>query len=172
MNWIKWGLLVYATLAAKTVLGPELQGWEFLPDGVLVIAILALITIEHPLAFAIAGLIGFADGLLWGPKLGSTMLSIVVIGYAFGGIKHWFAMDKLFRSVGVAWFLASAVLLSRTSLLQYLAHRSVDLEAIIVPAVWEGFLTGTAVVAVAYVFDRIGKLYETVFRSSGGAQTA
>lgn len=166
MNAVKWTLLIYLVFAANLVLGPRLAGSDVLPDPVLVLAVLVIVTLESSLAFAVAGLIGLCGDLLWGDRLGTSMFCLSLVGYSLGGIKHWFDIASLTRSVAVSWFLATAFLVSRAFLSHLLDGQSVDLELLLVRATWEGFWCGTAVYFVHLALVRSKERFSLIFHAA------
>ncbi|MFO0948466.1 MAG: rod shape-determining protein MreD [Planctomycetota bacterium] len=167
MTIVKWILLVYVVLASKLVFGSDLAGHEFLPDGMLVLALLALLTIEHPLAFAVAGVIGLVGDLFWGDRLGTSMLCLAVVGYAMGGIRRWFTPENPLRSVTVAWFLAATLLLARAVLIKTIDGGAMNPEDMLIRAAWEGFWCGVAVFGADFLL-RLGQdRWSLIFQAAG-----
>lgn len=167
MTFVKWILLVYVVLAGKLVFGPDVSDHDFLPDGVLVLALLALLTIEHPLAFAVAGIIGLVGDLFWGDRLGTSMLCIAVVGYLMGGIRRWFTPENPIRSVTVAWFLAATLLITRAVLVKTIDGGAMDPENMLIRAAWEGLWCGVAVFGADFLLRLLQERWSLVFQAAG-----
>lgn len=166
MSVIKWSLLVYLVFAINLVFGSELARSDVLPDPILVLAILVIVSVDHSLAFALAAAIGLFGDLLWGVRLGSSMLCLAVVGYSLGGIRHWFETESLTRSISVAWFLGTIVLFGRAVLNLLLDGGSVDLERLLVRAAWEGFWCGIAVYVTHFTLDRCRERFSLIFHTA------
>lgn len=165
MSALGWLALVYAVLAAKLVLGPRMPESDFMPDPILVLAILSLVTIEHPLAFAIAGAVGLIGDLLWGERLGTSLLCLLLVGYWLGGVRRWFELERPGRAIGAAWLLAAVVLLARGLLTHALEGQAIaDPEAMVLRAAWEGLWCAVAVylshLAIQHARQRVGVIFQ------------
>lgn len=168
MSALGWLAIVYAVLATKLALGPRMPQSDFFPDPILVLAILSLVTIEHPLAFAIAGAVGLVGDLLWGDRLGTSLLCLLLVGYWFGGVRRWFEIDRPGRAIGAAWLLAGVVFLARGLLTHALAGQAIaDPEAMVLRAAWEGLWCAVAVYLSHLVIQHTRQRVGVIFQASG-----
>lgn len=169
MNALKWALMAYAVLATKLALWSYLDSNPLMPDPVLVLALVALITEAPPAGVLIAAILGMLGDLFWGTRLGATMVCLVATGWWLGGIRKWFDIELPARSIGVATFLGWAVLAERSALYAWLLGSSRDLEQILVPTLWQAVPIGVATFGLAYLFDRSKNAWATLFQPSGAA---
>ena len=166
MNALKWSLLVYVVLAGKLALANTPASIDLFPDPILTLAILAIVALEHPLSFAVAASIGFAGDLLWGERVGISMLCLLVTGYWLGGIRRWFDLDAPVRSVSVAWFLATVVVALETILRRALGGGAYDLESLFVRSIVDGFLCGLVVYLLHLALEKTAASLRTIFQFS------
>jgi hypothetical protein len=163
MSWLKWALLIYVALSIRLVHGQTLARFEFCPDGTLILAVLALLTIEHPLAFAFASLIALAGDLLWGDRLGATMCAVLIVGYWLGGVRQWFREGSPIHSALAATFLTGLILFVRAVVARMLDHSPMDYEAMGARAAVDGAVAGAVLVAIQAVLIRIHRAFYAVF---------
>lgn len=162
MMWFKWLILAYAALSISVGLGDVLSRYPLLPDPVFLLGLYAIIAIDHPLGFAVAGLIGLADDLVWSERIGPTMLALQATGFALGGSRRWFGNGSIARLIGIGTLLAASALAARSGVLVALDRSSVDWEAFVLRAIAEGSFYAAGLVAldrlVGYAGDHANRL--------------
>jgi cell shape-determining protein MreD len=166
MSWLRWLLLVYLALSARLALAPATTSSGMLPDPNLALAILAIVSIQHPLGFVVAALIGFSGDLLWGENLGATMLPLTLVGYWLGGIRRWFALETPFRSIGAAAVLAAATIALRAILLAFLFREPIAWERLAIRSSYDGIVCGVLAFALHFVVERFTQWLRAVFQPS------
>ena len=170
MTVVLWTLLLYCSL----VLGVVFQGSSsatlfWMPDGIAVLAVLAMVTLAWPSGLWVAAGIGLLADLLWGPRLGLTTVCVVVVGSLLGGIRHWFDCGRPARSIAVTTFLAAMLLMTRYALQQWLiASGDVDWIGLTMLGTWEAVKAGLTAFALAWLVERTTTTTTILFRPAAG----
>lgn len=165
MLWFKWLVLAYLTIAAKLALAPYVTSYGHLPDPMLVIAVLALVTVDHPYTFALAGMIGLAGDFFWGERLGAAMLCLLVVGFFLGGLRRSFALEKPLRALAAASLVATALFLLHAVLEQFLRSRSLQWPALSTPVLADGCICGGVVYALHAVLTQSTRRIAAIFHA-------
>lgn len=160
---VTWLALVYATAAIKVTYEQALLDLRVMPDPLLVLAILVILSAEPPVSYVVLAAIGFLSDLLWGQTIGTSMVCMLSVGYLLGSFRNFFQTGELVRAVLIAWVLATAILLSRVCVFEQLQGNPIDLGPLAVAALVEAAPCALVVVFVRGISDVIGSRLSFLF---------
>lgn len=137
---LKWIVLVYVALVLRSNAAPS--SLFAIVDPLLAVAVLAVLSLGHPAGFLTAAAIGLLFDLLWSDRLGASMVSFAVAGYALGGLRRWFESENAGSRCAAAALLGTSMLLIRGLILELARGSQYGLEAILLRSLWDGCLAG------------------------------